>query len=125
MAQTPVPEPYSPSLSPASSPVSSHSSLPEYDETGEIIPGSPAMAVIEDPALSADLMQNKQLDTVKCQWEGCIREFASLKTLIEHLHTGTLSIYSSCHSPDGTVPLIRPRRNSQVELLLRMVLVFA
>jgi hypothetical protein len=70
MAQTPVPEPYSPSLSPASSPVSSHSSLPEYDETGEIIPGSPAMAVIEDPALGADVMQNKQLDTVKCQWEG-------------------------------------------------------
>ena len=98
MAQTPVPEPYSPSLSPASSPVSSHSSLPEYDETGEIIPGSPAMAVIEDPALGADLMQNKQLDTVKCQWEGCIREFASLKTLIEHLHTGTSSIYSSSHS---------------------------
>ena len=95
MTQTPVPEPYSPSLSPASSPVSSHSSLPEYDEVGEIIPGSPAMAVIEDPALGADLMQNKQLDTVKCQWEGCIREFASLKTLIEHLHTGTLSIYSS------------------------------
>ena len=47
------------------------------------------MAVIEDPALGADAMQNKQLDTVKCQWEGCIREFASLKTLIEHLHTGT------------------------------------
>ena len=56
------------------------------------------MVVIEDPALGADLMQNKQLDTVKCQWEGCIREFASLKTLIEHLHTGTLSIDSSNHS---------------------------
>lgn len=95
MAQTPVPEPYSPSLSPASSPVSSHSSLPEYDETGEIIPGSPAMAVIEDPALGADAVQNKQLDTVKCQWEGCIREFASLKTLIDHLHTGELLIHSS------------------------------
>jgi hypothetical protein len=93
MAQTPVPEPYSPSLSPASSPVSSHSSLPDYDEPGEIIPGSPAMAVIEDPALGADVMQNKQLDTVKCQWEGCIREFASLKTLIEHLHTGPLQIH--------------------------------
>jgi len=99
MVQTPVPEPYSPSLSPASSPVSSHSSLPEYDETGEIIPGSPAMAVIEDSALGADLMQNKQLDTVKCQWEGCIREFASLKTLIEHLHTGMSSIHSRSHSP--------------------------
>ena len=83
------------------------------------------MAVIEDPALSADSMQNKQLDTVKCQWEGCIREFASLKTLIEHLHTGTLSVYSSSYSPDGTVPLIRPRWNPQVELLLRMVLVLA
>jgi hypothetical protein len=94
MAQTPVPEPYSPSLSPASSPVSSHSSLPEYDETGELIPGSPTMAVIEDPALGADAMQSKQLDTVKCQWEGCIREFASLKTLIEHLHTGTLRVHS-------------------------------
>ena len=98
MEQTPVPEPYSPSLSPASSPVSSHSSLPEYDEAGEIIPGSPTMAVIEDPALGADGMQNKQLDTVKCQWEGCIREFASLKTLIEHLHTGALRTYSSDHS---------------------------
>ena len=90
MAQTPVPEPYSPSLSPASSPVSSHSSLPEYDESGELIPGSPGMAVIDDPALAADMIQNKQLDTVKCQWEGCIREFASLKTLIDHLHTGML-----------------------------------
>ena len=95
MALTPVPEPYSPSLSPASSPVSSHSSLPEYDETGELIPGSPAMAVIEDPTLGADAMQNKQLDTVKCQWEGCIREFASLKTLIDHLHAGASWIYSS------------------------------
>jgi hypothetical protein len=93
MTQTPVPEPYSPSLSPASSPVSSHSSLPEYDEAGEIIPGSPTMAVIEE--LSADMLQNKQLDTVKCQWEGCIREFASLKTLIEHLHIGALWIYLS------------------------------
>jgi len=97
MAQTPVPEPYSPSLSPASSPVSSHSSLPEYDEPGEIIPGSPAMAVIEDPALGADAIQNKQLDTVKCQWEGCIREFASLKTLIEHLHTGALQTHLLNH----------------------------
>lgn len=97
MAQTPVLEPYSPSLSPASSPVSSHSSLPEYDETGELIPGSPAMGAIDDPALGADAVQNKQLDTVKCQWEGCIREFASLKTLIDHLHTGTLMIYSSNH----------------------------
>lgn len=98
MAQTPVPEPYSPSLSPASSPVSSHSSLPEYDEAGELIPGSPAMAVIEDPALGADVLQSKQLDTVKCQWEGCIREFASLKTLIEHLHTGTLWAHLSNRS---------------------------
>jgi len=56
------------------------------------------MAVIEDPALGADAMQNKQLDTVKCQWEGCIREFASLKTLIEHLHTGALQIYLLNHS---------------------------
>ena len=98
MAQTPVPEPYSPSLSPASSPVSSHSSLPEYDETGELIPGSPAMAAIEDPTLGADGIQNKQLDTVKCQWEGCIREFASLKTLIEHLHTGTSWVHLSYHN---------------------------
>ena len=109
MTQTPVPEPYSPSLSPASSPVSSHSSLPEYDEAGEIIPGSPAMAVIEDPTLSADAMQNKQLDTVKCQWEGCIREFASLKTLIEHLHTGTLWIYAQNHS---FVELYAPKKTT-------------
>lgn len=98
MAQTPVPEPYSPSLSPASSPVSSHSSLPEYDETGELIPGSPTMAMIEDAALGVDAIQNKQLDTVKCQWEGCIREFASLTTLIEHLHAGTLPF----HLPNNT-----------------------
>lgn len=55
------------------------------------------MAVIEDSALGVDLMQSKQLDTVKCQWEGCIREFASLKTLIEHLHTGTLWVHLLNH----------------------------
>lgn len=48
------------------------------------------MVVIEDPTVGVDAIHNKHLDTVKCQWEGCIREFASLKTLIEHLHTGTL-----------------------------------
>ena len=81
------------------------------------------MAMIEDPALG-DVMQNKQLDTVKCQWEGCIREFASLKTLIEHLHTGAFGI---CFVHRNLIIELRlqkrPRWYPQVELLLRMVLV--
>jgi hypothetical protein len=78
-------EPYSPSLSPNSSPASSNSSLElEHEDGQDFTTNSPMI----DDSSGLLTFEGTPIDTVSCQWEGCIRIFASLKTLIEHLHTG-------------------------------------
>lgn len=50
--------------------------------------------MVEAPLLTMDGTP-VEVDTVACQWEGCIRIFASLKTLIDHLHTDHVGTHKS------------------------------